>query len=122
MKLMTCLTLITVSTLTFASPSWAGPFGEAFGAVGDAVGYVGETVGDTASAVGQNVKNTAQEITGKDDPVAPRDRMDQNASPSLTTLIRLKFGTDTIKPKAPRVVPHVSSHFASAQDLRCHNT
>ena len=60
MKLRTSLSLLAVATLTCASASHAGPFGEAIGAVGDAVNYVGETVGDTATAVGKNVKNTAQ--------------------------------------------------------------
>jgi lipid-binding SYLF domain-containing protein len=96
MKLMTCLTLITVSTLTFASPSWAGPFGEALGAVGDAVGYVGETVGDTASAVGKNVKNTAQEITGKDDPVAKRRQIDKAAASTLATVLNSSKGAETL--------------------------
>jgi lipid-binding SYLF domain-containing protein len=96
MKLKTSLTLVTIATLTCSSPSYAGPLGEALGAVGDAVGYVGETVGDTASAVGKNVKNTAQELTGKDDPVAKRRQIDKVAAATLATILRSSKGAEAL--------------------------
>jgi hypothetical protein len=60
----------------------------------------------------QNVRREARHRTGRD----------REVSPSLTTLIRLKLGTGTFKRKVPQVVPHVSSHFVSAQDPHSHNT
>ena len=96
MKLISTLTLITASTLACASPAWAGPFGEALGAVGDAVSYVGETVGDTASAVGKNVKDTAQEITGTDNPVAKKRQIDKVAASTLATVISSSTGAESL--------------------------
>lgn len=96
MKFSTSLTLITVATLTYTSPSYAGPLGEAVGAVGNAVNYVGETVGDTATAVGKDVKNTAQAITGKDDPVAKRRQIDKVAASTLATVLHSSRGAEAL--------------------------
>jgi lipid-binding SYLF domain-containing protein len=100
MKLITSLTLMTLSTFACASTSWAGPFGEALGAVGNAVGYVGETVGDTASAVGNNVKSGVQEITGNDNPAAKKRQIDKVASSTLATILNSNRGAESLFDRA----------------------
>lgn len=94
MNIIKPFALIAVSTLMFASPSWAGPLREAAGVVGDAVGYVGETVGDTASAVGGNVANTAKELTGNNNPTETRREIDKVAASTLSKVLSSNKGAE----------------------------